>query len=152
MPTCWIAMTTADMRERAFRRLLTRETGTANNSRAIAVATRRLCEHFARQVAPVIGPGGIAAICARSLDLTQRRFPPVEPLRSSGDGSGLFEHLQIVLERQRPRVAPRAAVVVLTTIGELLDSLIGESLTTHLLREAWPDDFAGDSSQETPPR
>ena len=95
--------------------------------------------------------GGIAAICARSLHLTQRQFPPVEPLRSSGEGSALFEHLQAILERQRPRVAPRAAVAVLTTIGELLDSFIGESLTTHLLREAWPDDFAGDSSQETPP-
>jgi hypothetical protein len=144
-------MTTADMRERAFRRLLTRETGTDKSSRAIAAAARRLCEHFARQVAPLVGKGGVAAICARTLSVTQRHFPPVEPLRSAAEGSALFEQLQAILERQQPRLAPRAAVAVLTTIGGLLDSLIGESLTTRLLCEAWPDDFSGGISQEISP-
>jgi hypothetical protein len=149
MPTCCIPMTTAEIRERAFRRLLSREVGTDNQSRAIAAAARRLCEHFARQVTPLIGDGGVAAICARSLDLTQRRFPSAAPLRPSGEAHAPFTSLQATLERQEPGVASKAAVAVLTTIGDLLDSFIGESLTTHLLREVWPDDFAGGNAQET---
>jgi hypothetical protein len=38
--------------------------------------------------------------------------------------------------------------VLLTTVGELLASFIGEGLTTRLLREAWPDDFAADTVEE----
>ena len=128
-----------------------REVGTKNDARAVAAAACRLCERFVRHVTPLIGDGGVAAICARSLHLTQRRFPSVAPGRSSGEGSALFALWQAALERQQPRVAKKAGVAVLTTIGDLLDSLIGESLTTHLLREVWPDHFAGGHSEETPP-
>jgi len=38
---------------------------------------------------------------------------------------------------------------VLATASELLASFIGVGLTTRLLRKAWPDDFAGDTAEET---
>jgi hypothetical protein len=37
---------------------------------------------------------------------------------------------------------------VLATASELLASFIGESLTTRLLCNAWPDDFAADTTEE----
>ena len=46
-------------------------------------------------------------------------------------------------------VATDAAVAVLATISELRVWLIGESVATRLLREAWPGDFAGDTTEET---
>ena len=141
-------MTTGNTRERVFQQLLAREAGTDADARIIAAAARRLCERFAKYLSPVIGDAGIAAICARSLYLTQQQFPSVAPLRSSEDDAP-FTRVQASLERQEPVVATKAAVAVLTTAGELLASFIGESLTTRLLREAWPDDFDSDPSKET---
>jgi hypothetical protein len=144
-------MTTANTRERAFQRLLAREVGTGGDPRVIAAAARRLCERFARQVSPLIGAAGVAAIWARSLHLTERQFPSLAPLRSSGQNDEPFTHLQVSLENQEPMVATRAAVGLLTTAGDLLALFIGENLTTRLLREAWPDDFAGGTTKETTP-
>ena len=46
-------------------------------------------------------------------------------------------------------MATDAAIAVLATFGEVLASFIGESLTTRLWREAWPDGFSNDTTQET---
>ena len=137
------------MRERVFRRMLAREAGTGANAPAIAAAARRLCERFAEQLTPLIGDAGVAAICARSLHLTQRNVPGLAPVRASARGDAPFALLQLSLEQQEPAAATEVAVAVLATASELLASFIGESLTTSLLREAWPDDFAGDTTEET---
>jgi hypothetical protein len=141
-------MTTGSTPERLFQRLLAREAGTDADARTIAAAARRLCERFAKQLSPLTGDAGVAAIYARSLYLTQQQFPSAAPLRSSEDDTP-FTRVQAFLERQEPVVAAKAAVAVLTTAGEVLASFIGEGLTTRLLREAWPDDFDGDHSKET---
>ena len=137
------------MHQRVFRRMLAREAGTGANAPAIAAAARRLCERFAEQLTPLIGAAGVAAICARSLHLAQRNVPGLAPVRASAQGDAPFALLQRSLEQQEPAAAIEAAVALLATIGELLASFIGEGLTTRLLREAWPDDFAGDTTEET---
>jgi hypothetical protein len=135
---------TAARREQAFRQLLARKAGKDPGVPAIAAAARHLCERFAHYLTPVIGEAGIAAIWARSLHLVQRQLPLVAPLEGSDQREGPFAGLQGSLEQQEAAVAAKAAVAVLTTASELLTLFIGESLTTRLLREAWPDDFAGD--------
>jgi hypothetical protein len=142
-------MTTDNLWQRVFRRMLVREAGTRADASAIAAAARRLHERLAQQLVPLIGDAGVAAICARSLHLVQRRFPGLAPDRAADQGEGPFTRVQLSLEHQESTVAIEAAVAVLTTVGELLASFIGESLTTRLLREAWPDDFAGDTTEET---
>jgi hypothetical protein len=142
-------MTSDNMRQRVFRRMLAREAGTGANAPAIAAAARRLCERFAEQLTPLIGDAGVAAICARSLHLTQRNVPGFAPVRGSAQGEAPFALLQMSLEQQEPAAATEAAVALLATVSELLTLFIGESLTTRLLREAWPDDFAGDITEET---
>lgn len=137
------------MRQRVFRRMLAREAGKGANSPAIAAAARRLCERFAEQLTPLIGDAGVAAICARGLHLAQRNVPGLAPVRASAQGEAPFALLQLSLEQQEPAAATEAAVAVLATVGELLASFIGEGLSTRLLREAWPDDFAGDTTEET---
>jgi hypothetical protein len=57
--------------------------------------------------------------------------------------------MQLFLAHQQAAMASDAAVALLTTVGELLALFIGESLTVRLLREAWPDDFAGDTAEES---
>ena len=137
------------MRQRAFRRMLAREAGTGADAPAIAAAARRLWERFAEQLTPLIGNVGVAAICARSLHLTQRNVRELAPVRVSAQGDAPFALLQRFLEQREPAAATEAAVAVLAAASELLASFIGESLTTSLLREAWPDEFAGDTTEET---
>ena len=134
------------MRQEAFRRLLAREAGSDEDAPAIALAARRLCERFSQQLSPIIGDAGVAAICSRSLRLAQRRFPSLPLIPVHGDKP--FARVQESLQGLEPGVASDAAIAVLTTASSLLDSFIGEGLTTRLLRGAWPDNFDGDP-QET---
>ena len=144
-------MTTRNSRERAFRRLLVRETGTGAGAPAIATAVRKLGDQLTQRLAPVIGDGGVDAICDRSLHLTKSRFPGLTAHGSSEQGAGPFARAQLSLEHQESALATEAAVALFTTVSELLASFIGESLTTRLLREAWPDDFpAADSPGDRP--
>jgi hypothetical protein len=148
-------MTSDDTRQRVFRRMLAREAGPGADAPAIAAACRRLWERFAQQFTPLIGDVGVAAIFARSLHLSRRNVPELAPRRASNkpDKSDRrdapFVLLEAFLEQQEPAAAADAAVAVLAMAGELLASFIGEGLTTRLLREAWPDDFAADDAEET---
>jgi hypothetical protein len=147
-------MTSNETRQRVFRRMLTREAGPDADAPAIAAACRRLCERFARQFSPLIGDVGVAAIFARSLHLSRRNIPELAPRRASDKSDkrdAAFVLLETLLEQQEPALATEAAVAVLATAGELLASFIGDGLTTRLLREAWPDDFAAGDIEETIP-
>jgi hypothetical protein len=142
-------MTSDHIRQPAFRRMLAREAGPGATAPVIGAAARRLCEHFARHLTPLIGDDGVAAICARSLHLTERNLRGFGSVRASAQGDAPFVLLQQSLEQQEPAAATEAAIAVLATASELLASFIGEGLTTSLLREAWPEDFAGDTPEET---
>lgn len=142
-------MTSDNIRQRAFRRMLAREAGTGPTAPAIGAAARRLCEHFAEQLTPLIGDAGVAAICARSLHLAERKVRGLASVRTSPRDDAPFALLQLSLEQLDPAAATEAGVAVLATASELLASFIGEGLTTSLLREAWPEDFAGDTTEET---
>jgi hypothetical protein len=142
-------MTSDNIRERVFRRILTREAGSGATALVIAAAARRACEHLAAQLTPVIGDAGIAAICARSLHLTQRNFPGLAQAHAPAQEGAPFALLQLSLEQQEAADAIEAAITLMATVSELLALFIGESLTARLLCEAWPDDFAGDITEET---
>jgi hypothetical protein len=137
------------MREQVFRRMLAREAGTDANATAIAAATSYLCERLAERLTPLIGDGGVAALCARTLHLVQRKFLELSPLRTFGPRDVPFAHLRQSLEQLEPATATEAAIAVLGTASQLLASFIGESLTTRLLCDAWPDDFADNNTEET---
>lgn len=140
-------MTSDNFRQQVFRRILARQAGPGANAPAIAAAARHLCEFLAEHLTPLIGDAGAAALCARSLHLTQRSVPGFAPVPASVDREGPFALLQRSLQPLEPAAATEAAIAVLATASELLASFIGEGLTTSLLREAWPEDFAA-----TPPR
>ena len=142
-------MTTGDTLRPALRRVLTQDAGTSADAPAIAAAALRAYERLAQQLAPLIGDAGLHAVCARSVHLTQREFSWLAPADSAGPRDAPFTHVRSSLERQDPAVGTEAAIAVLATFGELLASFIGDSLTTRLLRDAWPDGFSDDTTQET---
>jgi hypothetical protein len=134
-------MTTGNLLEPAFERLLARQAGTGADAPAVAAAARRLCKDFAQHLTPLIGDGGVAAIYGRSLQLAERRFPGLAPARASGQDREPFTHVHHFLEHQDPVVATTAAITVLAFASEVLASFIGETLTRLLLHETWPDEF-----------
>src|SRR5258706_10592809 len=115
-------MTTGEMRERVFRRMLVRQAGPGADASAVAAATRRLSERFSHRIAPLLGDSGVAAIYARSLHLVQRQIPALVPVGLSERADGPFTLAQHFLEHQEPVVAAEAAVAVLTTVADVLAS------------------------------
>ena len=140
---------TSNTRAQVFQRMLAREAGPDATAPEVAAAARHLGERFAQQLNPLIGAGGVAAIVDRSFHLTQRSVPGLAPIRASDRNDGPFALLQRSMEQQDPAAAAEAAIAMLAAIAELLVSFVGESVTARLLREAWPDDFAGDTTEET---
>ena len=138
---------TRDNVRRVFQRILTREAGAGPSAPAIASAARRACEHLAEELTPLIGDGGVAAICARSLHLTQQNFPGLGRVHAPAQGESPFALLQLSLAQQKPADGIAAAIALLATVCELLTLFIGESLTDRLLSEAWPGDFPGDTEE-----
>jgi hypothetical protein len=129
--------------------MLSRESGTDSTASTIAAAARRLYEHFAQELTPLVGETGAATIFARSLHLIQRQLSGLALIRASDEAQEPFTRVQRFLERQESAVAAEAAIAVLTTACELLESFIGDGLTSGLLRQVWPDDFADDATEET---
>jgi hypothetical protein len=142
-------MTSDHRLQQALHRVLAREAGTNADAPAIAAAVRRACEQLARQLAPLIGDAGLAAICARSLHLVQRQDRRLAPVALPPGDDDPFMRVQLFLEHQEPGVAAATGVAVLATVGDVLAGFIGERLAIGLLRETWPDDFASDSAEET---
>jgi hypothetical protein len=142
-------MPTESQRESVFRRMLVREAGTNADASLVAAAARRLCEQFARELTPLIGALGVAAIYARSLHLAQRRFPQLAPFSASQqEEHDPISRAQRLIERQELTVAIDVAGGMLASVVQLLTSFIGEGLTASLLRKAWPDDFARSSTED----
>lgn len=136
----------ADLRPVAMS-VLTRRAGSAADAVAVAAAARRAYDDLAVVVVPLIGQVGVEALTARASYLAQQQYSWGQTEEKQGVGP--FGHVRLWLERQDPAVAIEAAAEVLSTLGGLLVTFIGLSLTMRLLRKAWPDGFPDVSSKET---
>ena len=135
------------LRQLAMRALAQRK-GSAASAAALAAAAQRAYDDLTRVSAPLIGDVGVNALTGRTLYLAQRQYPWVVHAREPEEWNGPFEQIVFCLERQDPAVATEAAGAVLTTLAGLLVTFIGEPLTVHLLRQAWPDAFADANMEE----
>lgn len=93
-------------------------------------------------LSPVIGKKGIAALYTRSLYLIRARYPWLSAIFGS-DASMDLPRLRAALAQQESSKAASAGGAHLQTLYELLDSLIGPSLTGQLLGSAWDNSFVG---------
>jgi hypothetical protein len=137
----------ADLHQ-AIRRALAQEAGTDADAKALAAATLRVYDTLAGQLALLIGDGGVRALTARSLHLVQRDFPWLAEAQDPDPSEGPFAQVGFCLARQQPAIAMEAATAALATLGGLLATLIGETLTMRVLRAAWPSAFPDETRQE----
>jgi hypothetical protein len=152
----------AALRQLALK-VLAQHAGTAAGAEAVAAAAQRAYDHLAHASAPLIGQVGVDALTARALHLAQRQYPQLVHTRDGIPSctestpetpppertEAPFAQFVFCLERQDPAVATEAAGSVFATFTGLLVTFIGEPLTWHLMRKAWPDAFSDASTEET---
>lgn len=105
-------------------------------------------ELMANQIISIVGEGGFNALYIRCAYITRTTFPWLAANLSSPQVEGRFASLRTSLEGQTPEQAGAANALLLITFSDILTSLIGEELTTRILRSAWAKDAPSRSSEE----
>ena len=106
-----------------------------------------LWEQLATQIVAIIGVGGFNSLYARSLFLTQSRFPWLTGCELPCPADQRFTALKNALDAQAPGDAVEANKRLLCTFTDILAALIGEELTSSILRSAWGDHAPGQGDQ-----
>ena len=114
----------------------------------VADAAVILWEQMATQIISIVGEGGFNSLYARSVFLTQSTFPRLSAAALSLQNGSRFAELKICLEAQTPAEASAANCLLLTTFTGILASLIGEQLTTNILRSSWSLDTSDSADEE----
>lgn len=105
----------------------------------IASVSVSLWERLASELISIIGEGGFDSLYSRSVHLAAAAFPWLVASRPLQKAGSRFSGLQTSLEGQNFTEASEASITLLITFIDILATLIGESLTTSILRLAWGD-------------
>lgn len=105
-----------------------------------ADAAMRLWEQMSSRIISIIGAGGFHSLYARSLFIARARFLWLDEDELPTQTDQLFAQLKKYFESQTPVQASAANSLLLITLTDILASLIGEALTTSILRSAWEAD------------
>ncbi len=106
-------------------------------------------KQMANEIISIVGEGGFNTLYSRSLILSQSTYFWLESDPHAPQAGHPFEELRRSLERQTPEHAREANLLLLTTFTDILASLIGEQLTSSILRLAWRYDAADSAGKET---
>lgn len=106
---------------------------------AVLDVTIELWERLAAGLISIIGEGGFDSLYARSIHLAGASFPWLVPGPPSAQSGARFAQLKFCLESQDGREAGEASIALLITFIDILALLIGEPLTTSILRSVWGD-------------
>ena len=102
-------------------------------------------------LSPIIGARGIAALYKRSVHLVLADHPWLAAAYEGALQPGDFASLRAALSQQNAQNAAAAHDAVLKTFQDLLDSLIGRSLTQRLLQTARDQLSSGAAVQDQSP-
>lgn len=120
----------------------------ARHTERVADAATTLWEKLATEIISIVGEGGFDALYARSLFLTQSTFPWIAVGSLPLQTDSRFAALAVSLSDQTPEQAGAANRLLLITFTDIVASLIGEQLTTGILRTAWGDNASDKTSKE----
>ena len=126
----------------AIRRTLAHHARGAGNPGTIAHATLTTWRPVAARLAPIIGTGGVDVLFKRSLHLTSVAYPWFAVAAEGWDDAALLASLEACLVDREDKNAVEAAQALLVTFYELLESMLGESLTRRLLGPVWTPESA----------
>ena len=124
------------------------ESLTAPHTEKVADAAIILWEQMATQIIAIIGVGGFNSLYARSVYLSQSSSPWLAASALSLQADTRFAELKKSLEGQAPADASEANNRLLCTFTDILAALIGEALTSSILRSAWGDHASAQTGKE----
>ena len=104
-----------------------------SDSNAIAAATVETWRQIAAQLGPVIGARGVEVLFDRALHRIGAPFPWLATTENPGDSGSMLQNLKAQLASQPTAVATRVSSELFTSFTELLENLIGKSLTERLI-------------------
>ena len=107
---------------------------------ATAKVTAALWTPLATEITSIIGKGGFDSLYSRCIYLVAVKFPWLALSLSTQPANSRFADLQTTLEGRDAAEAGEASIALLITFLDILATLIGESLTSTILRSAWGDD------------
>jgi len=122
----------------------------AQHPAKVADAVINLWEPIATEIILIVGEGGFDSLFARSIFLTRSTFPWLAAGPLSPQADQRFAGLKMSLEGQTPAQVSDANSLLLITFTDILAALIGEQLTTRILRSAWGIDISGKADDEKP--
>ncbi|MBC7445248.1 MAG: hypothetical protein H7273_07225 [Polaromonas sp.] len=112
--------------------------------------TLRLWEQLAPELISIIGEGGFQPLYARSVRLAGKNHPWLLPCAVKPVADNRFADLAACLQTQDILDVQQASLDLFTIFLDLLVSLIGEKLTTHLLHSAWSHKITETSAKDLP--
>jgi len=128
--------------------VLSARAGSAAGASALAAAVASAYGDLVRVFSPLIGPLGVEALTGRAVHLARQQHTWLVSAREPNQVNEAIAQVIAGLERQDPADAADAAATVFALLAGLLVTFIGASLTTGLLRQAWPDAFFDAGTEE----
>jgi len=116
----------------------------------VVQTTVRLWEQLAPELISIIGESGFRPLYVRSIRLTCKQHPWMAQDAAQPAAKERFTNLQDCLQRKDPMQAIQASMALLTIFLDVLASLIGEELTTHLLQSAWSNEASTTPAKNFP--
>jgi len=101
-----------------------------------------------RQLAPIIGPRGLAALYGRSLYLTSRDFSWIGRPSDGVPATLDLNALHGALASQSRVLGAQGGTALLQTFHMLLVSMVGGALTERLLHDVLNPSASGDAAQD----
>lgn len=117
---------------------------------SVVQTTVRLWRQLAPELISIIGEGGFKPLYARSIRLASRQYPWLAQGAIKPAGQEGFAELQACLQGQDRAQARLASLALFTIFLDVLASLIGEELTTHLLHLAWSKETSETPAKDLP--
>ena len=129
---------------------LARRLGPGADGASVALVFAGIWRDIDAALAPIVGPGGVAALHQRCFHLTtapqQWRVPaPAEGVQAQGPA-----HLLALLRNLDGDKPASAGDAFLNNFHALLTSLVGPSLTDRLLQPVWADPASQPPQQDLP--
>ena len=110
----------------------------------IAASAGALWQDVDRALSPIIGALGVRAIYRRSVNVIREHYPWLQEAYAQAADGEPFAVLKAALEQQTPMTAAAANGALLQAFYDVLEQLIGGSLTTRLLEPALDKPAIGD--------
>ncbi len=138
------------MKNTQYSRFQAVEAALLRHPQEVLETTHRLWGELAPELISIIGKDGFELLYAKSVRLSCAQYPWLEAAAVIAEGNEFFTPLLTCLHSTDLVQARQASVALFNIFLNLLASLIGEALTTHLLHSAWRHATSDTSAKDFP--